>query len=282
MSWVVLFQAGGGLKNLMEVRRELDRELNELFKTGGSKPRINAGLSALKEANEVKRKTALAQQRVARTRTARKEASTRLAEVELGLGEKQTEKRRLERLKAALPLLSRQRISEQDLAQLGDVALLSETFPQIRLEAQVRRDAARATRESTAAAIADLDLQIAEKVVAEDLLAEADAIDRLREGLAADRKARKAFPGEEASLLTALAGAQDLLAESWPHLLSRSIEAEADSPGEQARGGVNSDPRLDRVLKLGEPLALTRGRKPRSRTSPVSGPGSGPNRRRRS
>ncbi len=33
----VLFQAGGGLKNLVEVRRELDRELDELFRPGASK-----------------------------------------------------------------------------------------------------------------------------------------------------------------------------------------------------------------------------------------------------
>ena len=55
----VLFQAGGGLKNLVEVRRELDRELDELFRPGGSKRRINAGLSELKEANEAKRNAAL-------------------------------------------------------------------------------------------------------------------------------------------------------------------------------------------------------------------------------
>ncbi len=255
----VLFQAGGGLKNLVEVRRKLDRELDELFRPGGgSKRRINTELSDLREANEAKRKTALHSSEWLEHDTARREASMRLAEIELRLREKHAEKRRLERLGEALPLLTRQRTSEQELAQLGDVALLSEPFQKTRLEAQVRRDAARAARESTGEAIARLDRQIAELVVAADLLAEADAIERLREGLAADRKARRALPGEEANLLQALAGAHDLLAESWPHLLSGSREAEERVLGEQIPGEASVDQRLDHVLKVGERLRLTR------------------------
>jgi uncharacterized protein YhaN len=259
----VLFQAGGGLKNLVEVRRELDRELDELFRPGGSKRRINAGLSELKEANEAKRKTALHSSQWLEHDTAHKLASTQLAEVELRLREKQAEKRRLERLKAAMPHLRRQRTFEQELAQLGDVALLSEPFQKIRLEAQVRRDAAQAARQSTAEAIARLDRQLSELVVAEELLAEADAIERLREGLAADRKARKTLPAEEASLLQALASAQDLLAESWPHLLSDSVRAEDEERvvSNETHGEANVNPRLERVLKVREQLRLTRTQK---------------------
>jgi len=257
----VLFQAGGGLKNLVEVRRELDRELDELFRPGGSKRRINAGLSDLKEANEAKRETALRSSEWLEHDSARREASTRLAEVELRLREKHAGKRRLERLGEALPLLTRQRTSEQELAQLGDVALLWEPFQKTRLEAEVRRDTAQAARESTGEAIARLDRQIAELVIADDLLAEADAIERLREGLAADRKARRALPGEEANLLQALAGAHDLLAESWPHLLSGLRQAEERVLGEQIPGEVSVDRRLDRVLKVGEQLRLTRAQK---------------------
>ncbi len=258
----VLFQAGGGLKNLVEVRRELDRELEELFRPGASsKRRINVGLAELKEANEAKRKTALHSSEWLEHDTARREASARLVEMELRLSEKHAEKRRLERLGAASPLLTRQQASEQELAQLGDVALLSEPFQKTRLEAQVRRDAARAARQSTGDAIASLDRQIAELVVAEDLLAETDAIERLREGLAADRKARRALPGEEANLLQALASAQDLLSESWPHLLSESVGAEERALGGQIPGGADGDPRLDGVLKIGEQLRLTRAQK---------------------
>ena len=138
---------------------------------------------------------------------------------------------------------------------------MSEPFQKLRLEAQVRRDAARAARQSTKEAIARLDRQIAELVVDEDLLAEADAMERLREGLAADRKARKTLPAEEASLLQALAAAHDLLAESWPHLLSESVKAEEPVMGNVTHGGVIADPRIEHVLKVGEQLRLTRTQK---------------------
>jgi len=258
----VLFQAGGGLKSLVEVRRELDRKLDELFRPGGSKRRINAGLADLREANEAKRKTALHSSEWLEHDTAWREASTRLAEVELRLREKHAAKRRLERLGQALPLLNRRQASEQELAQLGDVALLSESFQKTRLEVQIRRDAAQAARESTREAVAKLDRQISVLIVADDLLAEADAIERLREGLAADHKARRALPGEEANLLQALAGAHNLLSESWPHLLSELVGAEEEAPSEQIPGGVNVDLQFGGVLKVGEKLRLTRAQKP--------------------
>ena len=155
------------------------------------------------------------------------------------------------------------------------MALLSEAFWKTRLETQVRRDTARVARETAQEAITRLDRQIADLVVAEDLLAETDAIERLREGLAADRKARKFLPAEEANLRQALASIRDLLAESWPHLLSElSEDEEPVTSNSIAHGiGMEADLQLDRVLKLGEQLRLTRAKKPRSRHSPASEPG---------
>jgi uncharacterized protein YhaN len=257
----MLFQAGGGLKNLVEVQRALDREIEGLFKSGGAKPRINAGLLDLKQANDSKRKAALHSTEWLEHDTARREASARLAELELQLTAKHAEKRRLERLKEALPLLTRQRSSKLELAQLGEVALLSEPFQKTRLEAQGRREAARAARESTREAIARLDRQIAKLVIADDLLAEADAIERLREGLAADRKARRTLPGEESNLLQALAGAHDLLAEWWPHLLPASTESDERVRGEQSSARADLDARVAHMLRVGEKLRLTRAQK---------------------
>ena len=126
----VLFQAGGGLKNLLEARRGIDRDLDDLFKPGGSKPRINAGLGELREANEAKRKAPLPSSEWVQHDTARREAAVRLAEVELNLSDKQAEKRRLERLGEALPILNRQRSAEQELAQLGDVLAVVGAVPE--------------------------------------------------------------------------------------------------------------------------------------------------------
>ncbi len=108
--------------------------------------------------------------------------------------EKHAEKRRLERLQAALPLVTRQQILEEELAQLGDVVLLSEMFQKTRLEAQLRRDTAQVAQEIARASITRLDRQLADLVVPEALLAKTDAIERLQEVLAAARKARRALP----------------------------------------------------------------------------------------
>ncbi len=217
----------------------------------------------MKEANEAKRKNSLPSSQWLEHDTAHRDASMRLEAAECKLAAKQAEKHRLERLGAALPLLARQQASEQELDRLGDVALLSEAFPKTRLETQVRRDTVRVARESAQEAITRLDRQIADLVVAEDLLAEADAIERLREGLAADRKARKSLPAEEANLQQTLASVHDLLAESWPHLLSELREDEEPSTSMSiAHGiGMEADLQLDRVLKLGEQLRLTRAQK---------------------
>jgi uncharacterized protein YhaN len=254
----VLFQAGGGLKNLVDVQRGLDRELDELFRPGGATRKINAGLSELKKANETKRAAVLHSGEWIEHDRVQREASARLAETEHKLGQKQAEKRRLERLAEAAPLLYRHQVAEQELTQLGDVAPLPETFQKIRLEAQIRRDTASAARVSAARAIAILDRQIAELVVDDDLLGETDAIESLREVLATARKARETLPSDESALLQALVGIQDLLEDSWPHLLSEPIGAKTQSALEQAYRLAAVNPRLDRVLVVGEQLRLTR------------------------
>ena len=68
--------------------------------------------------------------------------------------------------------------------------LLPDAFPETRLKASLKQESARAARARAAEAIAELDRQIAQMIVPEELLAQAEAIESLREGLAADRKAR--------------------------------------------------------------------------------------------
>ena len=139
----LLFQAGGGLKNLQEMQRQLDREIEALFKPGGSKPRINAGLAELRKANEAKRQASLHSAEWVEHETARLAAAAEIVEVEGRLATAHAEKRRLERLKEALPLLTRQRRCEEELASLGPVVPLAESFPKTRLEALLRRETSR-------------------------------------------------------------------------------------------------------------------------------------------
>ena len=94
--------------------------------------------------------------------------------------------------------------------------LLPDAFPETRLKASLKQEAARAARVRAAEAIAKLDRQIIEMVVPEELLAQADAIESIREGLAADRKARKASPRRKQDYARSSHSASDLLSELLP------------------------------------------------------------------
>jgi uncharacterized protein YhaN len=94
-------------------------------------------------------------------------------------------------------------------------------------------------------------------IVPEELLAQAEAIESLREGLVADRKARRAIPGEEARLRQALASASDLLTE----LLPMETAAKAHDAAEKNAEHLVLDELYQDVTATGEKLRLTRSQK---------------------
>src|SRR5579883_59041 len=209
----LLFQTGGGLKNLLEVQRGLDRELEGLFKPAGSRPRINAGLAELKEAKAMVRAGSLPSTEWLEHEAARRTAAERLEQVEGRLEAARAEKRRLERLGDALPVLARLRQCQQDWAELGTVVILPEDFTDSRHEALSRRDAAVAAEAAAQQAVAELDRQIDGLAVPEDLLAEAEAVEQLRDALAGYRKALAALPDERSRLRLVETEIQEMLAE---------------------------------------------------------------------
>ena len=105
----LLFQAGGGLKDLLEVQPGLDRELESLFKPTGTKPRINKALDELKEAKTLVRQGSLPSTEWVEHDAALRLAAGQLEQVEGRLEASRAEKRRLERIADALPVLARRR-----------------------------------------------------------------------------------------------------------------------------------------------------------------------------
>ena len=212
----LLFQAGGGLKDLLQVQRNLDRELESLFKPSGTRPRINAGLAELKEARALVREGSLPSTEWVEHDAAHRRAAEQLEEVEGRLESARAERRRLERIADALPVLARLRQYQQDREALGPVVLLPDDFTEQRHQAIGQLESARAAESTAARAIAELDAQIDALVVPEDLLAEAEAIERLRDGLPGFRKAQDALPAERGRLRLIEAEVRELLAELRP------------------------------------------------------------------
>ena len=238
----LLFQAGGGLKDLLEVQRGLDRELESLFKPSGTKPRINARLAELKEAKALVREGSLPSTEWVEHDTARRLAVEQLGQIEHRLESARAEKRRLERIADALPLLARRRRCREELEALEPFVLLPDDFTEQRHQATGQLEAARTAESAAVRAIAELDAQIDALVVPEDLLAEAEAVERLRDALAGYQKARAALPGEQARLRLLEADVHDLLAglrggQGSP--TARSGQWSVDS-GQQENGSSSS------------------------------------------
>ena len=195
----------GASRTCQEMQRQLDKEIEALFKPGGSKPRINAGLAELRKAKEVKRTGVAAQRRVGRARDGppRRRRGDRGAR-----GPARDGPRREASAGAAQGSLAPAHPGSSAARKSSPRSGRSCRSPSRSRRPGSRRCRAAkppaSTKERADAAIVDLDRRIAELVVPEDLLAEADAIEPLREGLAADRKARKSLPAEEAKLFQAL------------------------------------------------------------------------------
>ena len=212
----ILFAAGSGLARVDEVRKALDAEVDDLFKPTGKNPAINAALAELKAARDASERAMLATSdwveldaTLARER-ARKEAVD--AEIRrVGL-----EKRRLERLRDALPVIARLDLVLVQLVALGAAPVLSEGFADRRREAMAARQsgikaglAAEAALEGVAR---DLDAFGPRDLV----LDEADAIRRVRDDLGLYRKALEGRPLEASRLARLEADARGLLLELRP------------------------------------------------------------------
>lgn len=209
----LLFQAGGGLKDLFEVQRRLDREIEALFKPNALKPRINAALAELKDAKATVRAGSLPSSEWVEHDAALRKAAIELERVEARLEAARAERRRLERIADALPVLARRRQAREELEAMGPVVLLPDDFGDRRHRAAAAVESARTAEAAALRAIAELDTQIDALVVSDDLLAEAEAIERIRDGLAGYRKSLAALPDTQGQLRLIEDEARDILAE---------------------------------------------------------------------
>ncbi len=135
----ILFAAGSGLARVDEVRKALEAEVDELFKPRASNPSINAALADLKAERDRAEKAMLATSAwveldatLARERARKDAIDGQIRAVE-------AEKRRLERLRDALPVIARRAVALGRLAELGDAPVLADGFADRRREATVDR-----------------------------------------------------------------------------------------------------------------------------------------------
>lgn len=220
-----LFAAGLGTRNLRRVLQALDDEADGLFLPRGSKPLVNLGIAELREVKRALSEASLSgrEWEGQRREIERKREESEALERELVA--LKSERNRLQRLRRVLPRLAERRELSRKLDELGDVAILPPDFPARRREALDTLRSAGNARVRAENELKELRGEGAGLSVAGPLLAQAETIERLHQGVGRFIK----DVGDRSKLLTErsgyLAQAEELLDEIRPGLTPAEAEA---------------------------------------------------------
>jgi uncharacterized protein YhaN len=214
-----LFSAamGGGV-DLKRILSELESEAADLFKPGGSVPRLNALARTYREKRDQARSIFL-------SATAWRDVDeevTRLESQARPLREKISEmslrKDRLTRLRDALPAIAELTEKKSRVAGLGPVKVLRKEFARDRVDVAAALARARADEETTLHAISEIDNELAALTVPEALLAQEATIQTFVEELGSVAKAQKDLLRVQGQVISSHRDAEAILSELRPDL----------------------------------------------------------------
>ena len=145
----VLFAAGAGLASFRKIEEQVGYEAGELFKPGGSRPKINELLSTLREEQRKLRELQLPNEKYDAHFKAHQDALAGRTAVEAELERAEQERNRLKRMRGALPLIGRRKSLLRELCDYASAPMLPEDFSEkrqkavqaLRLEEQNERQA---------------------------------------------------------------------------------------------------------------------------------------------
>ncbi len=213
-----LFAAGAGIADVRTIRERLDKEADALFVPRGSKPAINRGLSALRDARKQVRDAQLRPTEWEKHKRELGEAERRLKEVEEKLKAASRQQSLFERIQQALPVMAKREDLRRELAELGDVRVLADDFSETRRDVSTQLSMATKTEQTAREAAEQLAGRIESLDVPERLIAQADAVEAIRNALSVYRKAQGDLPGLEAERGQLQKNAAAILRELRPDL----------------------------------------------------------------
>lgn len=209
-----LFAAGSGLIRLRDIQQQLTEEMEALFKPAGSNPRINRALTDLRDTRNAL-KEAILPGKVWQTHDqALREARQRIDRVREELVRNKQTHARLERIRAALPLMARRVELQAALAGYADLPVLPADFTDQRHALETALALAESDRRQAQAILAKASEQIDALVVPEVLPAHAEAVETLQQELGSFNKARKDRPQLETRMAILEQEAASRLAEA--------------------------------------------------------------------
>jgi len=187
----VIFAAGSGVVNLREIQQDLQSEADQLFRPSGQKPRINDALGNLNKNRKALREAQLPGQEWVKHDQALREAQEHIHIVNQNLTDKQRDRRRLERIKEALPNIARRRELIEDYKNYATAVLLPENFRDERHGLITKLGIAENDRTQTLQVIETLKRDMAELQISEGLIENSGLIEEIHQELGSHRKAAR-------------------------------------------------------------------------------------------
>jgi uncharacterized protein YhaN len=213
-----LFSAGLGGSNLRAVLRELDAEAEKLFKRQGQNQLISAGLRQFREVREKLRAATHTAADWQKFDQEKSQAQARREQLTARRDALRNERERLDRLGKALPALAKRRALLAQLAPLGDLPPLPESFSRDRAAAVADLKSAAAEEERTSTELKTLETRLGVLEVRADALAQSGAISALQQGVGSFREDSTDLPRLRGELTQLEHVAAGLLAELRPGL----------------------------------------------------------------
>ncbi|MFH1480492.1 MAG: AAA family ATPase [Pseudomonadota bacterium] len=193
-----LFAAGAGISDLHRIQMELLKEAEALFSPSASKRPINEAISALRKTQKGLREAQLPSQEWSEHHQALMEAERRKGEVVQGLGGKQRELHRLERIRDALPIMARRKEIIHALGLYADAVILPQDFPERRRDCLTELRIEKSKEAQASNGITEIDGALHSLEVPQFLIDHAGLIQEVYKELGGHQKAAK----DRAQLLT--------------------------------------------------------------------------------
>jgi len=248
-----LFQAAAGLANLQRVTDALGERADTLFRPSATARPINQAIRHYVELEKEARSLAVKTSAWEQADGELKRAAQALEKARGQLASRQAEQRRLERLKACMPLMLQYERLRDELAAIGDVPTLADDASARRVRAQVQLRSATMERGAARDDMAALDATIASAAVDQALLGLAAAIEPLHRSTE-DCRAAEARVGPLLAEIEALQG----------QLTERLAAVDAGLTVADIPGLLPPAPLLARVHALARARAVLDSRRERS------------------
>jgi len=208
-----LFAAGAGIADVRQVQAQIETEMQELFKPGGSNPRINVALKRWKEASDAVKAAQLPTSEWSNVDKQLRDDQRRQQQIDEQLRRQRSEKSRLERIDQALPRIGRRKQLLEQLAEVSDVPLLPDDFAQQRSTAAAGLDNAQRALREAGQQIQKISESIDAQMVPTGLLEHRSTITGLHATLGGYQKAAKDRPRLAAELESKQQQAREILQE---------------------------------------------------------------------